>query len=50
MTQQGFAESDTAGVLSTRVTESPPQAQQGFAEPTLDTYVQHAVSVHNDKV
>ena len=24
------------GGLSTRVTESPPQAQQGFAEPTLD--------------
>ena len=24
------------GGLSTRVTESPPQAQQGFAEPTLN--------------
>ena len=39
MTQQGFAESDslsniyTTGELSTRVTESPPQTQQGFAEP-----------------
>ena len=28
------------GGLSTMVTESPPQAQQGFAELTLDTYVQ----------
>ena len=27
------------------VTESPPQAQQGFAEPTLDTYVQRQDSV-----
>ena len=26
-------------------TESPPQAQQGFAEPTLDTYVQPQDSV-----
>ena len=39
MTQQGFAESDslsnmyTTGELSIRVLESPPQAQQGFAEP-----------------
>ena len=39
MTQQGFAESDslsniyTTGELSTRVTESPPQTQQGFSEP-----------------
>ena len=39
MTQQGSAESDspsnmyTTGELSTRATESPPQAQQGFAEP-----------------
>ena len=24
------------GELSTRVTEPPPQAQQGFAEPTLE--------------
>ena len=48
MTQQGFAESDTAGVLSTRVTESLPQAQQGFAEPTLYTYVQHTGSVYNN--
>ena len=35
----------TTGGLSTRVTESPPQAQQGFAEPTLDTYVQSQDSV-----
>ena len=27
------------------VTESPPQAQQGFAELTLDTYVQPQDSV-----
>ena len=39
MTQQGFAESDslsnvyTTGELIIRATESPPQAQQGFAEP-----------------
>ena len=26
----------TTGGLSTRMTESPPQAQQGFAEPTLE--------------
>ena len=30
---------------SIRVTESPPQAQQGFAESTLDTYVQPQDSV-----
>ena len=31
----------TTGGLSTRVTESPPQAQQGFAGPTLELmYVQ----------
>ena len=30
----------TTGGLSIGVTESPPQVQQGFAEPTLDTYVQ----------
>ena len=30
----------TGGPSSTRLTESPLQAQQGFAEPTLDTYVQ----------
>ena len=35
----------TTGGLSTRVTESPQQAQQGFAEPTLDTYVQPQDSV-----
>ena len=43
MTQQGFAESDSlsnmniTGELSTSVTESPPQAQQGYAEPPLIT-------------
>ena len=31
----------TSEGLSTRTTESTAQAQQGFAEPTLDTYVQH---------
>ena len=35
----------TTGGLSTRVTGSPPQAQQGFAEPTLETYVQPLDSV-----
>ena len=35
----------TTGGLSIRVTESPPQAQQGFAEPTLDTYAQPQDSV-----
>ena len=30
----------TTGGLSTGTTESPPQAQQGFAEPTLDPYVE----------
>ena len=35
----------TTGGLSFRVTESPPQAQQGFAEPTLDTYAQPQDSV-----
>ena len=45
MTQRGFTESDssskmyTTGGLGTRVTESRPQAQQGFAKSTLDTYV-----------
>ena len=39
VTQQGFAKSDslsdmyTTGELSIRATETPPQAQQGFAEP-----------------
>ena len=27
---------NTTGGLSVRATESPPQAQQGFAEPTLE--------------
>ena len=35
----------TTGGLSTGVTESPPQTQQGFAEPTLATYVQPQDSV-----
>ena len=35
----------TTGGLSARVTKSPPQAQQGFAESTLDTYVQPQDSV-----
>ena len=35
----------TTGGLSTRVTESPPEAQQGFAELTQDTYVQPKDSV-----
>ena len=30
----------TTGGLSASVTESPPQAQQEFAEPTLELYVQ----------
>ena len=56
MTQQGFAESDsssnmyTTGGLSTGVTVSPPQAQQGFAEPSLDTYVQLTGSVYTNWV
>ena len=35
----------TSGGLSTGVTETPPQTQQGFAEPTLETYVQPRDSV-----
>ena len=35
----------TTGGLSTRETESHPQAQQVFSEPTLDTYVQPQDSV-----
>ena len=31
----------TTGGLSIRATESPPQAQQGFAEPTPNNYVQN---------
>ena len=40
----------TTGGLSTRATESPPQAQQEFAEPILATNVQHTDSVDNDWV
>ena len=29
----------TTGGLNTKATESPPQAQQGFVEPTPDNYV-----------
>ena len=44
MTQQGLLSLTpplmyTTGELSIRTTEPPPQAQQGFAEPTLDNYV-----------
>ena len=54
MTQQGFVESDsssniyTTGELSSSVTEAPLQAQQGFVEPTQDTYVQHTDSVYSN--
>ena len=47
MTQQGFAESDSSSNIYTteglriKATESPPQAQQRFAEPTPNNYVQH---------
>ena len=32
----------TAGGPSIRTTESPPQAQQGFAEPTLNNYCMYS--------
>ena len=38
----------TMGELSIMATESPTQAQQGFAELTLITYVQHTNSVDAD--
>ena len=42
---QTLSDMYTTGGLSTMVTKSPPQAEQGCAEPTLDTYVQPQDSV-----